>query len=631
MATQRAFDAMAAPHSPATSQILTERLQARRMDSRKTRRRTDFGPIRPAGDDDDIFMAEAEASSVLGDHSFASSRRSHAGTTRPTANTVTKTRAPGLKEMDDKLQRLEKQNFDLKMEVFHRREREEKLHDQLRKMHDQVLLAQKIQKEHATLLELNGELVEELDKANEAVDQAVQMICDLENKVEMLETKSRLPSSHSDSGYGDSTAATTVTPPTPPPHQRLGPESSPVVRSRPKVANQSDRPHKRVPSFMSDTGSNTLALREAYIGTTRNLRQAMSFVSILSDETAKETINELNSPRLSLLSENSFPSGYDLNSTELEATNDAPVSTKGDSFIDERPSRNYREDSVKKVSKWVQQGGGEIATQPRFLAGSSTFQEDSTDESRRTSAASSDVESGFVGYPDGASIIRGTPSRFKEQSGVPQPITAAHGQTTPQQNYHRRKSSAEVYLHNSVNERPQYARAETSPIVEDSQEADRQDWPLTDQPRQDSVQYDRGTTPTKSHATRRNSTRASLAARTQRFWGRLSTGARDSTSPPPKPRIENRRPLTKSMTAADISHQPLETSEQFPGQMSPGFVGMHYANPTKASSRRRSADVGGQRQRVPTMSKNGAQAAWESKAVRTERQEGRERERTWRA
>ncbi|PSK36036.1 hypothetical protein B9Z65_5851 [Elsinoe australis] len=642
------------PHSPATSQILSDRLNARRMDSKRARRRTDFGPIRN-NDDDDIFMAEAAASSIrdlsIHDERSVESKPLQGDTTRPNGP---RTRAPGLKEMDQRLQQLEKQNFDLKMEVFHRREREEKLHDQLRKMHDQVKLAQKIQDEHATLIELNKSLAVELDRSNEAVDQAVQMICDLEAQVETLQEKARVPSAHSDSGYGGSmTPSATIIPPTPPSKQYLMTgDEGPIGRVR---SARSDRtPRDRIPSFMSNIEPSTLALREAYNGSTRNLRQALSFVSVVSDSTTKDDkVYDLGSPRLSALSESSFPSIYDLKQKQPRSIDgrDEDSERPKDDITPEKPRFNYQEDSIKRVSNWMQheRHHPDAQSRPTLPAQSDLehqkYDGDSTDESRRPSTTFTEPESAFVGYPDGGSIIRGTPSRFRTQSEAPEAAQdyqdttklahfrrsaddqhgTYHDQQAERQAYHRRKSSAEVYLHSNYQGRPQMPRAETSPSVERSQDVTRQEWPLVDTSRQDSVQSIRPGTPTKaSGVSRRNSTRASLAARTQRLWGRLSTGGRDSTSPPPKPKIENRKPLTKSATSADVS-----------GQTSPGFVGMHYANPTKASSRRRSAESGGNgRHRGPNLSKTGAQAAWENKSgsASNGRGEAERREtRTWRA
>ncbi|PNS16675.1 hypothetical protein CAC42_4639 [Sphaceloma murrayae] len=637
------------PQSPATSQILSDRLMARRMESKRARRRTDFGPRRDA-DDDDIFMAEAKASGVREPSVRDDISRRHVDNEdqlRDQRARGAATRALGMKEMDEKLQKLEKQNFDLKMEVFYRREHEDRLRDRLSKMHDQVELARRIQEEHRTLLELNKDLARDLEKSNDAVDQAVQMICDLEAQVEILQAKSRIPSSHSDSGYGGSLApAATAVHPRPVAKQYLS-GSSPV-RNMDNLGDRHIVPRSRVPSFMSDTGNGTLALREAYASTGKNLRQAMSFVSILSDSTTRdvEKVDDLGSPRLSALSESSFPSIYDLkkpitDSADAEDENDVPPT-------EETPRANCREDSISRVSHWIERDRNltpvrqlDFAAE-RHFNGPVMYGGDSTDESRRTSTTSTEFDSGFVGFPDGGSIITGTPSRFRENEESPKSQAKGHGRLPVQApDYHRRKSSAEVYLHSkSVNSpvRLSYHRrkssAETqlhrrspsrqrqaSPIVEHGEH-----WPLDHRPRQDSCHVERSGTPTKSTGVcRKGSTRASLAAKTQRLWGRLSTtGTRDSTSPPPKPRMDGRDPLVKSSTIAGFSQNNAAGDAE--GHMSLGLVGMHYANPTKASTRRRSAETARRRQKAPEMSRNGAQAAWEGRG------EGDKRgNREWRA
>ena len=71
---------------------------------------------------------------------------------------------------------LHKQNFDLKLELFHRRERQSVLEERI-----ETLQSGKTQMEN-----MNDKLVVELEKRDKAVEEAVAMIIVLETQVERL-------------------------------------------------------------------------------------------------------------------------------------------------------------------------------------------------------------------------------------------------------------------------------------------------------------------------------------------------------------------------------------------------------------------------------------------------------------
>ena len=77
---------------------------------------------------------------------------------------------------------LQKQNFDLKMELFHRRERMTALEDELEQ-------ARELEADNAEMQEVNEQLLEELEKRDSAIEEAVGIICELEEKVETLESR----------------------------------------------------------------------------------------------------------------------------------------------------------------------------------------------------------------------------------------------------------------------------------------------------------------------------------------------------------------------------------------------------------------------------------------------------------
>ncbi|KAI7535303.1 hypothetical protein KC331_g12097, partial [Hortaea werneckii] len=165
------------------SQYLQERLSERRArNSRPKRsRHTDFGPNRAP--DDDIFLEEAQESRQAATRWYDSSplaqgprHGSDAG-----GSAYGMRRSLGVKDMDGQMDRLNKQNFALKLELDHRREQQSKLQEQVESMQEQVERSEQMQEEHAELLKINTQLVEELERRDKAVEEAMDIICDLED------------------------------------------------------------------------------------------------------------------------------------------------------------------------------------------------------------------------------------------------------------------------------------------------------------------------------------------------------------------------------------------------------------------------------------------------------------------
>ncbi|CAI4219664.1 unnamed protein product [Parascedosporium putredinis] len=165
----------------------------------------------------------------------------------------TKKKGMGVKEMEQTVSTLHKQNFDLKLELYHRRERQTALEDELTRMKD----------DSAQLTELNDRLVEELEKRDKAVEEAVAMIVLLEAQVETL------------------------------------------LKEREMVRHFASL--QRMPSFLSEQSQTTENLRNVYLGA-----KGGSLLSLLRPtETPVDIEHErLASPSLSVLSESSFVSVY---------------------------------------------------------------------------------------------------------------------------------------------------------------------------------------------------------------------------------------------------------------------------------------------------------------------------------
>ncbi|KAL2839969.1 hypothetical protein BJY01DRAFT_218856 [Aspergillus pseudoustus] len=231
-------------------------------------------------------------------------------------------REMGVRETDQYISKISKQNFDLKLEIFHRvqqvsalekkLERMQELEDELermRKLEDEVQELRAAEEDNQRLRESNEQLRQEIDKRDQAVTEAVELICQLEAKVDELETGSTRPSTarpYMDDGSEVATPRNLSTLDIP---ERTSSRRSARFAERRRVSSGS-RNLQRAPSFLLEESKSTAALRRLYIeadieedekpvqeSTTITKSESMNSMA----ETA-ETI-EPGSPRLSALSE----------------------------------------------------------------------------------------------------------------------------------------------------------------------------------------------------------------------------------------------------------------------------------------------------------------------------------------
>ncbi|KAJ4286557.1 hypothetical protein N0V88_007979 [Collariella sp. IMI 366227] len=192
----------------------------------------------------------------------------------------------GAKEMEQTLSTLHKQNFDLKLELYHRRERQTALEERLERQEQEA-------KERD---QLNDLLVKELEKRDKAVEEAVGMIMDLEKRIEQLLHERAMVRQIEEGGSEycrfDSPALT------PGPNQLKNLEPSPYTEAKTPI---------RMPSFVSERSENTENLRNVYLSRDSTL----SLPRLLEDtpDTMRMDLR-LDSPALSDLSESSFVSIY---------------------------------------------------------------------------------------------------------------------------------------------------------------------------------------------------------------------------------------------------------------------------------------------------------------------------------
>ena len=356
------------------SLFLQEKLQERRARSLRPKRarQSDFGPI--TGRDDDIFLNVAEESKHATSRGFDSSplapmpRKDVEG-----SGGNGRTRALGAKGLDEHMDRLTKQNFALKLELDHRRGHTAKLQEQIESMREQVEWAERMKEEHTELLRINSQLVEELEKRDKAIEEAMDIICDLEDRNAYLEEKvndledrnsnTRPSTANADSGYAGTETHEHVPQPSPPkpskapktPHMNRQPSTAAAEAATNRLVNfangQTPARTRREPHILSQKKASTHALRSVYLETAQSLHPVKSFNSLLTRHESKADDDEavLDSPRLSVLSESSFPSIYspkdqvspDRYAWENQEAEPAPTST------------HWRQDSIKRVSRWM--------------------------------------------------------------------------------------------------------------------------------------------------------------------------------------------------------------------------------------------------------------------------------------
>jgi hypothetical protein len=317
-----AHNGVRAPSSGGAS-LLHERLRERKVESaRQSRRRSvDLGSNGERG---------VQSSPVKGREER-----------RPSSSGITAGKGMGVKQIEEvcssmkylgiqlivlqQVSTLHKQNFDLKLELYHRRQRQETLERQLEAAEKQI-------DEQAELQEVNEQLLSELEKRDQAVEEAVSIIVTLEEKVERL-MKEREGVRAFEADY-ESTYFR-------PGHSHDdGPPSSTPEFDEGKLRPRKSVP--RMPSFLSEPSEGAEALRSLYLPN----GPSESTLPKLAEESRDGSPDRMDSPRLSVLSESSFLSVYGEKQLMLDAPEDEELpkrhrsSTAVEKWIDERPVPN---------------------------------------------------------------------------------------------------------------------------------------------------------------------------------------------------------------------------------------------------------------------------------------------------
>ncbi|RHZ52118.1 uncharacterized protein CDV56_102954 [Aspergillus thermomutatus] len=281
-------------------------------------------------------------------------------------------REMGFREMDQYISKINKQNFDLKLDIFHRAqqmavlerklERMQQLEEdvqRMRNLEEELQELRYVEEDNQRLRESNEQLRQEIDKRDQAVTEAVELICQLEARVEELEAGafSSRPSTARPSSSDEPDAATPkhcVTPDIP---ERSSSKKGTLLADNHRASSGS-RPLTRAPSFLREEHQSTAALRSLYVTSEHHSRSARSAMTKTESMNSMTETIEPESPRLSALSECSELMPYDtIKEALLFNQVDIPIHQErkmGTSATAPRPNGEVRASGHIRSSSWHQ-------------------------------------------------------------------------------------------------------------------------------------------------------------------------------------------------------------------------------------------------------------------------------------
>ncbi|KAK6065345.1 hypothetical protein SCUP515_11248 [Seiridium cupressi] len=287
----------------------------------------------------------------------------------------------GIKEIEKTIETLKKQNWDLKLELYHRRERQSALEEQAKKVEDQ---AQNLLREHAEMttqrndtMRLNDDLARELDRRDKALFEAIDMIVDLQAKMAELEHEQGM-ARIIEADMNSSSGQTQV--------NGLAQAAAWVanVANTPSLPAAADLPGRlgdqktleRMSSFLSERGERTVNLREVLL----NNKSSLLHVRKISEASAVPSeMNRFASPSVSVLSESSFMSVYGNNEKTPDPMPSPPEledpvvpNTTQRPELDQKPSHesvdSWRNgNTARSMSRQASKGGVSLTTQIHSL------------------------------------------------------------------------------------------------------------------------------------------------------------------------------------------------------------------------------------------------------------------------
>lgn len=266
---------------------------------------------------------------------------------------------------------MNKLNFDLKLEIFHRTqqmgalekklERMKGMEEELERMHkleEEVEDLRAAEKDNRVLRESNEQLRQELDKRDQAVTEAVQLICQLEAKIEELDTDG-----HTSHMSMSRLVLDAPNPPTPKAQSVVEVPERTSSRGQTSLSRSSHRRSSelrqlsKAPSFLRADNQSTATLRSLYAPENNKSHTALSELTKSESFNTMNDLTEPESPRLSVLSEaselNAFetPSRWDEFDKLDIPVRKAPSTGSLDSYV---PPAERLESKEDQIDRWMQ-------------------------------------------------------------------------------------------------------------------------------------------------------------------------------------------------------------------------------------------------------------------------------------
>lgn len=239
---------------------------------------------------------------------------------------------------------MNKLNFDLKLDIYHRAqqtmalekklERMNAMEEELERMHgleEELEELREVEENNQRLRESNEQLRQELDKRDQAVNEAVDLICQLESKLggaepaqDEIRPSTAQPPTNADGADDQLSTPYDETPKRPRildvPDRTSSWKGTGSGRSmRYRNATPDSLHHaRRTPSFLRENNGSTSALRSLYMADETKSRATSSALSKTDSVLSGDEPTEPESPRLSILSECSYLSPYGSPSRHLD-------------------------------------------------------------------------------------------------------------------------------------------------------------------------------------------------------------------------------------------------------------------------------------------------------------------------
>lgn len=239
-------------------------------------------------------------------------------------------------------------------------ERMKEMEDQLqrlRKVEEEVEDLRSAEKDNRALRESNEQLRLDLDKRDQAVNEAVQLICQLEAKIDQLEAGARTSHLSMSRLVLDGPEANT-------PKVQAAVEIPERASSRLKTSsshpNQQTsadlRQLSKAPSFLRADNQSTATLRSLYAPENNKSHTACSELTKSESFNTMNDVSELGSPRLSVLSEASELNPFDTPSKWQDDKLKIPVrkAPSADSLDSYVPPTERNRSNPEQINQWLQ-------------------------------------------------------------------------------------------------------------------------------------------------------------------------------------------------------------------------------------------------------------------------------------